>query len=89
MFSRSSYVGMHRYGGIWMGDNKAWWAHLLMNLKMQPSLNMMGILYTGADIGGFGDDTTEDLVMRWTQFALFSPLMRNHAAMGTDIRRHK
>lgn len=83
MFSRSSYVGMHRYGGIWMGDNKAWWGHLLMNIKMQPSLNMLGIVYTGADIGGFGDDTTEDLVMRWTQFALFSPLMRNHAAMGT------
>lgn len=20
MFSRSSYIGMHRYGGIWMGD---------------------------------------------------------------------
>ncbi|MDD3277805.1 MAG: glycoside hydrolase family 31 protein [Lachnospiraceae bacterium] len=83
MFSRSSYVGMHRYGGIWMGDNKAWWGHLLMSIKMQPSLNMMGILYTGADIGGFGDDTTEDLMMRWLQFAVFNPLMRNHAAMGT------
>ena len=64
MFSRSSYVGMHRYGGIWTGDNKSWWQHLLLNLKMMPSLNMVGILYTGADIGGFGSDTTEDLVMR-------------------------
>lgn len=83
MFSRSSYVGMHRYGGIWTGDNKSWWQHLLLNLKMMPSLNMVGILYTGADIGGFGADTTEDLVMRWTQLAMFSPLMRNHSAMGT------
>ena len=24
MFSRSSYIGMHRYGGIWTGDNKSW-----------------------------------------------------------------
>ena len=83
MFSRSSYLGMHRYGGIWTGDNKSWWNHLLLNLRMMPSLNMVGILYTGADIGGFGADATEDLVMRWTQLAMFSPLMRNHSAMGT------
>lgn len=83
MFSRSSYVGMHRYGGIWMGDNKSWWQHILLNFKMQPSLNMMGILYTGGDIGGFGADATEDLVIRWTQAALFAPLMRNHSAQGT------
>lgn len=83
MFSRSSYIGMHRYGGIWQGDNKSWWSHLLMNLKMMPSLNMCGFLYTGADIGGFGSDVTEDLLMRWLAFGIFTPLMRNHAAMGT------
>lgn len=83
MFSRSSYVGMHRYGGIWQGDNKSWWSHLLMNLKMGPSLNMGGILYTGADLAGFGADTTEDLVIRWHEFGIFTPLMRNHSANGT------
>ena len=50
------------------------------------SLNMVGILYTGADIGGFGSDTTEDLVMRWIQLAMFSPLMRNHTALGTRMQ---
>lgn len=54
MFSRSSYIGMHRYGGIWTGDNCSWWSHILLNLKMMPSLNMCGFLYTGADLGGFG-----------------------------------
>ena len=83
MYSRSSYVGMHRYGGIWMGDNFSWWQHILLNLKMLPSLNMVGILYTGADIGGFSGDTTEDLVLRWTALGIFTPLMRNHSAMGT------
>ena len=83
MFSRSSYIGMHRYGGIWMGDNKSWWSHLLMNLKMLPSLNMCGILYTGADLGGFGADTSRDLVLRWLALGVFTPLMRNHAAKGT------
>ena len=83
MFSRSSYVGMHRYGGIWMGDNLSWWSHLLMNLKMLPSLNMIGILYTGADIGGFGSDTSRDLLLRWLALGVFTPRMRNHSAKGT------
>ena len=83
MFSRSSYIGMHRYGGIWQGDNRSWWSHLLLNIKMMPSLNMCGFLYTGADLGGFGADTTEDLLLRWLAFGIFTPLMRNHSAMGT------
>lgn len=83
MFSRSSYIGMHRYGGIWQGDNLSWWSHILLNLRMLPSLNMCGVLYTGADIGGFGADATEDLVMRWLELGIFTPLMRNHSAMGT------
>lgn len=83
LFSRSSYIGMHRYGGIWMGDNKSWWAHILLNLKMLPSLNMCGFLYTGADLGGFGADTTRDLLLRWLALGVFTPLMRNHAAIGT------
>ena len=85
LFSRSSYIGMHRYGGIWQGDNKAWWSHLLMNMKMTASLNMCGFIYTGADIGGFGSDTTEDLMMRWLEFAIYTPLMRNHVAMGCRV----
>ncbi len=83
MFSRSSYIGMHRYGGIWTGDNKSWWSHLLLNLKMLPSLNMCGFLYTGADLGGFGADTTRELLLRFLALGVFTPLMRNHSALGT------
>lgn len=83
LFSRSSYVGMHRYGGIWTGDNKSWWSHILLNLKMMPSLNMCGFLYAGADLGGFGADATRDLVLRWMALGVYTPLMRNHAALGT------
>lgn len=83
LFSRASYIGMHRYGGIWTGDNESWWSHLLMNLKMMPSLNMCGFLYTGADLGGFGADTTMDLMLRWLALGIFMPLMRNHSAAGT------
>lgn len=83
LFSRSSYIGMHRYGGIWTGDNKSWWDHILLNLKMMPSLNMCGFLYVGADLGGFGADTTRDLLLRWLALGVFTPLMRNHSAIDT------
>jgi len=83
MYSRASYIGMHRYSGIWQGDNQSWWSHLLMNIKMMPSLNMCGFLYTGADLGGFGSHATEDLLIRWLSFGVFTPLMRNHSASGT------
>ena len=83
LFSRASYIGMHRYGGIWTGDNKSWWSHLLMNMKMLPSLNMCGFLYVGADIGGFDRDCTRDLLLRWLALGIFLPLLRNHSAKWT------
>lgn len=83
MFSRSSYIGMHRYGGVWTGDNQSWWSHILLNLRQLPALNMCGFMYSGADLGGFGQDCTEDLVLRWLSLGIFTPLMRDHAAMGT------
>ncbi len=92
LFSRSSYVGMHRYGGIWQGDNNSWWSHILLNMQMMPGLHMCGFLYTGADIGGFGQDTTEELLLRWMELGVFTPLMRNHSAIGSrrqEIYRQK
>ena len=83
LFSRSSCVGMHRYGGIWTGDNCSWWSHLLLNLQQLPGLNMCGFLYTGADLGGFGGNTTEELLLRWLALGVFVPLMRNHSNLGS------
>ena len=83
MYSRSSYIGMHRYGGVWTGDNMSWWSHMRLNLCQMSALNMCGFLYAGADTGGFGGDTTEDLLLRWHAMSIFFPLLRNHSAMGT------
>ena len=86
LISRSSMIGSHRYSGIWTGDNAAYWDHLLLNLKMMPSLNMCGYLYSGADIGGFGHDSSEDLLLRWMALGIFTPLFRNHTCMGVKIK---
>ena len=83
LFSRASFIGAHRDGGVWQGDNFSWWSHILLNLRELAGMNMCGFLYTGADLGGFGQNTTEDLLQRWLQLGVFTPIMRNHSALGT------
>ncbi len=83
LFSRSSFIGAHRNGGVWQGDNFSWWSHLKMALQMLPNLNLCGFLYTGCDLGGFGCNVTEDLLERFLQLGVFTPLMRNHSALHT------
>ena len=83
MFSRASYIGAHRSSGIWFGDNHSWWSHILLDLKMLPAANMCGFLYCGADLGGFNENATRDLVLRFLALGVFTPLMRNHSALGT------
>lgn len=79
LISRSSSIGMHRYGGIWTGDNSAWWSHIGLLFRQLPALNMCGFLFVGADLGGFAHDTTEDLMLRFLALGVFVPLMRNHS----------
>ncbi len=83
LYSRASYIGAHRYGGIWTGDCCSWWSHLEQQIKMLPGLNMCGFLYSGSDTGGFGDNTSRELLLRWTELSIFTPLFRNHSALGT------
>ena len=82
LLSRGSYAGLHRFAGIWTGDNSSWWEHLEVNIHMLMSLNMAGFLYTGADIGGFGANPSPELMIRWMQLGVFSPLFRNHTWFG-------
>lgn len=83
LFSRSSYIGASRYGGIWTGDNTSCWEHLLMLLHQLPALNMCGFLFSGSDTGGFCHDCTRELLLRWLAVSAFTPLMRNHTSSRT------
>ncbi|MBP1918405.1 TIM-barrel domain-containing protein [Youngiibacter multivorans] len=86
LISRASSTGMHRHSGIWTGDNSSWWSHLELNIRMMPSINMAGFYYVGADTGGFGNSTNWELLTRWLQFSAFTPLYRNHSAIGNDFQ---
>ncbi len=88
LYSRSSFIGSHRYGGIWLGDNASTWAQLLANIQMMPNVQMCGFLYSGADLCGFSGNATPDLALRWLEFGLFTPLMRNHSTAGTRSQEY-
>lgn len=82
VITRACYAGTQKYATCWTGDNHSIWAHLQMAIPQLCNLGMSGIPFAGTDIGGFGSDTTEELLLRWVQVGCFSPLFRNHSAMG-------
>lgn len=83
VITRAAYAGTQKYSTVWTGDNRSIWPHIQMMIPQLCNLGMSGFSFAGTDIGGFGSDTNPELLTRWIEAALFSPLMRNHAAMGT------
>ena len=82
VITRACYAGTQKYATCWTGDNHSIWAHLQMAIPQLCNLGLSGMPFAGTDIGGFGSDTTEELLLRWVQVGCFSPLFRNHSAMG-------
>lgn len=83
VITRACYAGSQKYSTAWTGDNQSMWAHVQMAIPQQCNLGMSGMPFIGTDVGGFGADTTPELLARWVQVGCFSPLFRNHSALGT------
>ncbi|MBO5281949.1 MAG: DUF4968 domain-containing protein [Lachnospiraceae bacterium] len=83
VITRACYAGSQKYTTCWTGDNHSIWAHLQMAIPQLCNLGLSGMPFAGTDVGGFGSDTTAELLCRWVQVGCFSPLFRNHSAMGT------
>jgi len=53
---------------------------------MLLSINVAGLTFSGADVGGFFGNPDGELVTRWYQAAAFQPFYRGHAHLDTKRR---
>ncbi|MBR3149502.1 MAG: hypothetical protein IKF64_04955 [Eubacterium sp.] len=82
--TRCAFLGSQKFGAlVWSGDIPSTFESLSMQVKAGLNMSMCGIPWWNTDIGGFyGADTTSDefreLIVRWFQYGVFSPVMRLH-----------
>ena len=86
VLTRSFFAGSQRTAAVWTGDNAAEWSHLAIATPMLLSLNIAGITFSGADVGGFFKDPDAELLTRWYQAAAYQPFFRGHAHIDTKRR---
>ncbi len=86
LLARAAYHGTQKFGSlVWNGDIVSTFDALRMSVKTGLSMAMSGIPWWNSDIGGFlngkiDSDYFRELIVRWAQFGVFSPVMRLHGA---------
>lgn len=79
LLSRSGFTGSQRYTAIWTGDNYSNYHHLRTGISTTLNLALSGIPFNGPDAGGFGGDTTPELISDWFKAGFLFPFFRNHS----------
>jgi len=80
IITRSGYSGLQRYSSVWTGDNIATWEHLWIADAQCQRLSISGISFAGSDIGGFIQQPSPELFVRWIQLGIFHPFCRVHSS---------
>jgi alpha-glucosidase len=85
-FMRAGFTGVSRFCPLlWAGDQSVDFSRhdgIGTVLRAALSSGLLGNAYHHSDIGGytsiFGNVRTPELLMRWSELAAFSPVMRSH-----------
>ena len=85
---RCGWAGSQKYGNvIWSGDIPSTFEAFYDQLQCGLNMGLAGIPWWSTDIGGFMTDDVDDpdfrqLLIRWYQFAVYSPVLRMHGDRG-------
>ena len=80
VLTRANFLGGHRYGYTWTGDNLSTDSHMRLAVPMSLNLSLSGQAFNGPDLGGFGNRANPKLMRQWAGFGAFFPFCRNHSA---------
>ncbi len=80
IITRAAYSGTQRYSSSWTGDNIASWEHLWIANQQIQRMAISGMSFIGTDIGGFAEQPTGELFVRWIQLGIFHPFCRVHSS---------
>lgn len=81
---RSGWAGSQKYGNVlWSGDVPSSWESLRDQIVAGQNIGVAGIPWWNTDIGGFMEGNVNDpafhqLLARWYEWAVFTPVMRLH-----------
>ena len=81
---RSGWAGSQKYGNVlWSGDVPSSWESLRDQIAAGQNIGVAGIPWWNTDIGGFMEGNVNDpafrqLLLRWYEWAVFTPIMRLH-----------
>lgn len=92
IFHRWGGLGSHRYQIGFSGDALINFPTLAFQPYFTATASNVGYAYWGHDLGGhaFTDEATvnnPELVLRWIQFGVFTPIFRTHATKDDRIER--
>lgn len=85
---RCAWAGSQKYGNVvWSGDVPSTFEAFYDQLQAGLNMGLAGIPWWTTDIGGFMTDDWEapdfkQLLIRWYQFAVYSPVLRMHGERG-------
>jgi alpha-glucosidase len=83
LLSRSGSTGSQKFCAHWTGDNFSSYRHLRRSVAKSMNLALSGIPFNGADVGGFGGNCSEALLIDWFKAAFLMPFFRNHTMRGS------